>query len=68
MNEHCKARHDYFVDGLNRIPGFKVLPSAGAFYDWCEVNEAIRLRDVAGDDHFAEFLLDTAVRLRARLS
>jgi len=60
MNQHFKARHDFFVDGLNRIPGFKVLPSAGTFYAWCDVTEAIRMLDVAGDNHFAEYLLDKA--------
>jgi aspartate aminotransferase len=60
MNKHFKARHDFFVAGLNRLPGFKVLPSAGTFYAWCDVSEAIRNLDIAGDHHFAEFLLDKA--------
>ena len=60
MNKHFKARHDFFVDGLNKIPGFKVLPSAGTFYAWCDVSDAIRILDCAGDNHFAEFLLDKA--------
>jgi aspartate aminotransferase len=60
MNKHFKARHDFFVAGLNKIPGFKVLPSAGTFYAWCDVNDAIKMLDIAGDHHFAEFLLDKA--------
>ncbi len=37
MNGHFKARHDFFNAGLNRLPGFKVLPAAGTFYAWCDV-------------------------------
>jgi len=60
MNKHFKARHDFFVAGLNRLPGFKVLPAAGTFYAWCDVTEAIRNLGIAGDHHFAEFLLEKA--------
>ena len=58
MNKHFKARHDYFTAGLNALPGFKVLPAAGTFYAWCDVSEAIRMRGLADDNEFAEFLLD----------
>jgi len=60
MNKHFKARHDYFNAGLNALPGFKVLPAAGTFYAWCDVSEAIRMRGLADDNAFAEFLLEKA--------
>ena len=60
MNGHFKARHDFFIDGLNRLPGFKVLPAAGTFYAWCDVAEAIRRLRLSDDDAFAEHLLERA--------
>jgi aspartate aminotransferase len=60
MNRHFKARHDYFNAGLNALPGFRVLPAAGTFYAWCDVGEAIRMRGLADDNAFAEFLLEKA--------
>jgi len=60
MNRHFKARHDFFNAGLNALPGFKVLPAAGTFYAWCDVSEAIRMRGLADDNAFAEFLLEKA--------
>ncbi len=60
MNKHFKARHDFFNAGLNALPGFNVLPAAGTFYAWCDVSEAIRMRGLADDNAFAEFLLDKA--------
>ena len=60
MNKHFKARHDFFNAGLNALPGFKVLPAAGTFYAWCDVSEAIRMRGLADDNAFAEFLLEKA--------
>ena len=60
MNGHFKARHDFFNDGLNRLPGFKVLPAAGTFYAWCDVTDAIRRLGLPDDDAFAEHLLEQA--------
>jgi aspartate aminotransferase len=60
MNEHFKARHDFFNAGLNSLPGFKVLPAAGTFYAWCDVSGAIERLGLAGDGEFAEFLLEKA--------
>ena len=58
MNGHFKARHDFFNAGLNRLPGFKVLPAAGTFYAWCDVSDAIRRLGLPDDDAFAEHLLE----------
>jgi len=60
MNGHFKARHDFFIDGLNGLPGFKVLPAAGTFYAWCDVADAIRRLRLPDDDAFAEQLLEHA--------
>ena len=60
MNGHFKARHDFFIDGLNSLPGFKVLPAAGTFYAWCDVADAIHRLRLPDDDAFAEQLLEHA--------
>ena len=60
MNGHFKARHDFFNAGLNRLPGFKVLPAAGTFYAWCDVSGAIDRLGLGNDDAFAEHLLEKA--------
>jgi aspartate aminotransferase len=60
MNRHFKARHDFFNAGLNRLPGFQVLPAAGTFYAWCEISDAIRRLELPDDNAFAELVLDRA--------
>ena len=55
---HFKARHDFFCDGLNRIPGIRVLPAAGTFYVFCDVAGAIAALGLADDNAFAELLLE----------
>jgi aspartate aminotransferase len=60
MNRHFRARHDFFNAGLNRLPGFRVLPAAGTFYAFCDVRDAIRNRGLPDDNAFAEFLLNEA--------
>ena len=60
MNGHFKARHDFFNDGLNSLPGFRVLPAAGTFYAWCDVADAIQRLGLGDDDSFAEYLLERA--------
>jgi aspartate aminotransferase len=60
MNRHFRARHDYFNDGLNRLPGVHVVPAAGTFYAFCDVRESIRMRGLADDNAFAEYLLNEA--------
>jgi aspartate aminotransferase len=60
MNQHFKARHDFFNAGLNGLPGFRVLPAAGTFYAFCDVSKAIAERGLADDHEFAELLLEKA--------
>jgi aspartate aminotransferase len=41
MLKAFRERHVYVVDALNKIPGFKCLPSGGAFYAFPDVRDAI---------------------------
>ncbi len=61
MLTHFKARHDFVVEGLNRIKGVNCLPSQGAFYSFPDVSEAIAALDGINDDvELAEYLLNEA--------
>ena len=61
MNEAFKERHDYLVEALNGIPGFRCLPGAGTFYAFPDITEALEGRpDMSGDIPLAEFLLEQA--------
>jgi aspartate aminotransferase len=61
MTRAFKARHDWLVDALNRLPGFSCLPADGAFYAFPDVRGAIAaLESVDDDTGFAEFLLEKA--------
>ncbi|MGE0113729.1 MAG: pyridoxal phosphate-dependent aminotransferase [Steroidobacteraceae bacterium] len=57
MNKHFKARHDFFVDGLNKLPGVTCLPASGAFYAFANVEGAMKLIGAKDDNAFAEYLL-----------
>ena len=57
MNAAFKARHDFFVAGLNQIPGFKCLPAAGTFYAFVDVHQALQTLGFKDDNAFAEFIL-----------
>jgi aspartate/methionine/tyrosine aminotransferase len=39
MVAEYRRRRDLFVEGLNRIPGFRCQPPAGAFYAWVNVED-----------------------------
>lgn len=39
MVEEYRKRRDLFVEGLNRIPGFRCLVPEGAFYAWVSVED-----------------------------
>jgi aspartate aminotransferase len=61
MNVAFKERHDFVVEALNRIPGFRCLPGAGTFYAFPDITGALENRpDLSGDIPFAEFLLEQA--------
>ncbi|MGC3980584.1 MAG: pyridoxal phosphate-dependent aminotransferase [Steroidobacteraceae bacterium] len=58
MNKHFKVRHDFFIAGLNQLPGISCLPSAGAFYAFANVEKAMQRVGAADDNAFAEWLLN----------
>ena len=62
VTEMCKAfeeRHDFLVEGLNKINGISCNKSHGTFYCFANINEAIKLTNGVEDDvMFATYLLD----------
>lgn len=58
MCDEFRARHDFFVDGLNRLPGVRALSSSGTFYAWCDVSGAISRLGLSDDNALAELLLE----------
>jgi aspartate aminotransferase len=61
MNEQFKTRHDFLVEGLNKLPGVSCLPGAGTFYAFANVERAIRIVGAKDDVEFAEHLLKGGV-------
>jgi aspartate aminotransferase len=61
MNESFRARHDYFVAGLNALPGFKVRPGEGTFYAFADVSGAMRNLGFNDDNAFCDFVLNEAL-------
>jgi aspartate aminotransferase len=61
MNTHFKQRHDFLVDGLNKLPGVSCLPGAGTFYAFANVEGAMQIMGVKDDSAFAEHLLHGGV-------
>lgn len=59
MTKAFKERHDYVVAALNGIAGFKCLPSAGTFYAFPNVTEALRAKDLKDDLALSELLLNS---------
>src|SRR5512139_2963315 len=42
MNQSFRQRHDFFVAGLNALPGLRCLPGAGTFYAFVDVRGAMQ--------------------------
>lgn len=57
MNRHFRERHDFIVDGLNKLPGVSCLPGAGTFYAFANIKTAMQLLGCSDDNAFAEHLL-----------
>jgi aspartate aminotransferase len=57
MNTHFKQRHDFIVDGLNKLPGVSCLEGAGTFYAFANVEGAMKIIGAKDDAAFAEYLL-----------
>jgi aspartate aminotransferase len=60
MNKHFKQRHDFIVDGLNKLPGVSCLPGAGTFYAFAQIEGAMKIVGAKDDNAFAEYLLTHA--------
>jgi aspartate aminotransferase len=61
MLKAFKERHDFVVEGLNRIPGIDCLPTDGTFYVFPRVQGVIdHLAGVGNDLELAEHLLEQA--------
>jgi aspartate aminotransferase len=58
MTRAFKERHDYIVAALNGIRGFRCLPSAGTFYAFPNVTEALRVKGLKDDLALSELLLN----------
>lgn len=61
MNEQFKRRHDFLVEGLNKLPGVSCLPGAGTFYAFANIEGAMKLMGAKDDTAFAEQLLHGGV-------
>jgi aspartate aminotransferase len=59
MTKAFRERHDYVVAALNKIPGFKCLPSAGTFYAFPNVSDALRAKGLKDDLALSELLLNS---------
>jgi aspartate aminotransferase len=55
MVSEYRKRRDLFVEGLNRIPGFRCLPPDGAFYAWANIEDT-----GLAAEHVATILLEEA--------
>lgn len=55
-----KQRHDFVVQRVNQIPGFKCLPADGAFYMFINVSEAVNIKGLANDAELASAILEHA--------
>ena len=53
-----KARHQFVIERINQIPGFKCIPAQGAFYAFMDVSEAMAEKGYATDADFAAAILE----------
>jgi aspartate aminotransferase len=61
MNESFRQRHDFFVQGLNALPGIRCRPGAGTFYAFADVSGAMQRHGFRDDNAFSEFILREAL-------
>jgi aspartate aminotransferase len=61
MNDSFRQRHDFFVAGLNALPGLSCLPGAGTFYAFVDVRGAMQQLGLRDDNAFADFMLNDAL-------
>ncbi len=60
MRQAFKARHDWLIPALDRLPGVRCTPGQGAFYAFADCSEAIERLGLADDLALAEHLLEKA--------
>jgi aspartate aminotransferase len=60
MKAAYKARHDFVVAALNRIPGIECRPGEGTFYAFPKVQQAIEAMGLRDDIELVERLLNEA--------
>jgi aspartate aminotransferase len=53
-----KSRHQFVVERVNQIPGFKCLPADGAFYMFINVEQAMQAKGFRSDADFATAILE----------
>ncbi|MFA6698781.1 MAG: pyridoxal phosphate-dependent aminotransferase [Thiomicrospira sp.] len=53
-----KSRHEFVVERVNQIPGFKCLPADGAFYMFINVEQAMLAKGFHSDADFATAILE----------
>jgi aspartate aminotransferase len=59
MIEAFKKRHDFVINLIKSIPGFKALPADGAFYIFVNIEAAMRtLPEIKNDVEFSAYLLE----------
>jgi aspartate aminotransferase len=58
MLTEFKKRHDFVVERINQIPGFKCIPAAGAFYAFMDVRDAMKQKGFETDADFATAILE----------
>lgn len=58
MLTEFKKRHEFVVERINQIPGFKCIPADGAFYAFMDVKEAIKMKGFESDADFATAILE----------
>lgn len=63
MVKQFKARHDWLVDALNKLPGVTCLEGDGTFYAFADFNGAIKTLGLKNDLELAEKLLEGGIAL-----
>lgn len=58
MLTEFKKRHEFVVERINEIPGFKCIPAAGAFYAFMDVKDAMKQKGYETDADFATAILE----------
>jgi aspartate aminotransferase len=61
MNASFRQRHDFFVAGLNALPGIRCRPGEGTFYAFADVSDAMARLAFTDDNAFADFILSEAL-------